>query len=273
MLIGIILTILAGVAVFFITGKSKAAVDSTLERVAQSQGLNLLIYKHLPTIPVNFTSRSSGKRMYDNIIMPYGHIIQKYTEKHNLSFAKVVALILQESGGKPTIENATRTSVGLMQLELGAVIDYEREVGGKFTIEIAKNRFTLDKPKIKDAATNIMIGTWYLKKMELLSKQFNIAEAISKLDFITGVNSITNMYVYNSDGYHGTRAYNAGQGNVFGKLVSAKLSNTWQDGLKAGLTYANTIYKHTWALSKWWKDFYDTTGGGTLLSELKLGGF
>jgi soluble lytic murein transglycosylase-like protein len=245
-IIGLIVGVVAGLLVIQL---SKKKTDTPFSgEIPEGQkvldvlsGKKNLVYDKLPPMPSQFDETGNAVFISNNILKPFGVLIEKYCNKYNLSPAIVSALIYVESTGHPEIQSANKRSVGLMQLERGAVNDYEQSVGGSYDVNA-----------LKIPETNIKIGTWYLRHLIDTAVRSGIVERVTQID-LKETNQFTMRYKDNSELYHALRAYNGGQGRVFANLIG--VTGEFRDGLGVSIDYANKIYVNAWALAYWhWRN-------------------
>jgi hypothetical protein len=245
-IIGLIVAVVAGLLVIQL---SKKKTDEPFSgQVPEGQkvsdvltGKKNLVFDRLPSMPSQFDDIGNAVFISNNILKPFGGLIEKYCTTYSLSPAIVSALIFVESTGHPQIQSANKASTGLMQLERGAVTDYEKSVGGSYDVNA-----------LKIPETNIKIGTWYLRHLIDTAQRAGIVERVTQID-LKETNQFTMRYKDNSELYHALRAYNGGMGKVFANLIGVQ--GEFRDGLAVSLDYANKVYVNAWALAYWhWRN-------------------
>jgi len=244
-IIGLVVAVVAGLLVIQLSKKTKQGGDEPFSGVVPEgqkvldvlSGKKNLVYDRLPPMPSQFDDTGNAVFISNNILKPFGGLIEKYCTTYSLSPAIVSALIFVESTGHPEIQSANKASTGLMQLECGAVTDYEKNVGGSYDVNA-----------LKIPETNIKIGTWYLRHLIDMAQRAGIVERVIQID-LKETNQFTMRYKDNSELYHALRAYNGGMGKVFANLIGVQ--GAFRDGLGVSLDYANKVYVNAWALAYW----------------------
>lgn len=248
----LLITIIGGVAVYFITkmfGNNERKEDNSM-----GEGIKNVINKlgdtisgrndirelatyggDFPIYPKNWSSKEDGQAIETYVFDNYTNYIEKYCKINGLPPILVASLIYNESSGNPTIKNVKGTSYGLMQVEKGALEDYNKKFNASFTLN-----------DMLDAEKNIMVGTWYLRNLVDICQRVNLVDRIETAQQKEDLTEELKGHRLNHNYYHALRCYNAGQGNVLGRLISVGLQSDYKDGLIYGVQYANKVTFDIW---------------------------